>query len=139
MVVVRSVISTGESMRMNREAEGGSVAFFNKEKKPENGTAMCAIHESVEFILNSRINRQPWQTALETCLTGYRVDGPDRSDRELVCEEIVRAIQCNEKRVSNVQAVAGMAPDGDTPFIRVSWNVASTGRYDELVLWFPFG
>ncbi len=119
-------------MQMNREAEGGSVAFFNKEKKPENGTAMCAIHESVEFILNSRINRQPWQTALETCLTGYRVDGPDRSDRELVCEEIVRAIQCNEKRVSNVQAVAGMAPDGDTPFIRVSWN-------DELVLWFPFG
>lgn len=46
-------------MQMNREAEGGSVAFFNKEKKPENGTAMCAIHESVEFILNSRINRQP--------------------------------------------------------------------------------
>ena len=54
-------------------------------------------------------------------------------------KEIVRAIQCNEKRVSNVQAMAGMAPDGDTPFIRVSWNVASTGRYDELVLWFPFG
>lgn len=138
MVVVRSVISTGESMQMNREAEGGSVAFFDKEKKPENGTAMRAIHESIEFILNSRINRQPWQTALESCLTGYRVDGSDRSDRELVCEEIVRTIQYNEKRVSNVRAVSGMAPDGDTPFVRVSWNVASTGRYDELVLWFPF-